>query len=94
MCIRTYAVHTCLENCYTLFWGSPDLKFSFGFGVLESGVGLDGASVSGSLCQLDFRVRYLAIGGGHVVGHDGEASDRMKGVDNEQGLYMEEFRQQ
>ena len=47
-----------------LFRGSPDPKLGFGFGVLESGVGLDGASVSRSLCQLDFCVQYLAIGEG------------------------------
>ena len=40
-----------------------------------SGVGLDRASASGSLCRLDFRIRYLAIGSRHVVGHDGEAVD-------------------
>ena len=52
-----------------------DLGFGFGVGVPESRVGWDGASVSGSLCQLDFHVRYLAIGRGHVTGHDGEAVD-------------------
>ena len=38
-------------------------------------MGWDGASVSGSLRRLVFRIRYLAIGGGHVVGHDSEAVD-------------------
>ena len=52
-----------------------DPGFGFGVRVLESGVGWDMASASGSLCQLDFHVRYLAIGRGHVVGHDGEVVD-------------------
>ena len=77
-----------------LFQGSPDLKFRFGFRVPESRVGLDRASASGSPRRLNFRVRYLAVGGGHVAGRDGEASDRMKGVDDEQRSYTEEFRQQ
>ena len=81
-------------SCYTLFRGSPDLKFGFRFGVPESGVGLDGASASGPLRRLDFHVRYLAIGGGHATGHDGKASDQMKGVDDEQRSYTEDFRQQ
>ena len=55
--------------------GSPDLEFGFRFGVLETGVGMDGASVSGSLCRLCFRVQYLAMGGGHIARRDGEASD-------------------
>ena len=57
----------------------PDPGFRFGVGVPESGVGLDRASASGSLCRLDFRVRYLAIGGGCIVGHDGEAVDSDEG---------------
>ena len=57
----------------------PDPGFRFGVGVLESGVGLDGASVSGLLHQLDFHIWYLVIGGGRVVGHDGEAVDSDKG---------------
>ena len=52
---------------------------------------MDGASASGSLCQLNFRVRYLVIGRGHAVGHDGEASKQMKGVDDEQRSSTEEF---
>ena len=81
-------------RCYALFQGSPDPRFRFGFGVPESGVGLDRASASGSLLLLDFRIWYLVIGGGHVAEHDGEASDWMKGVDNEQRSYTEDFRQQ
>ena len=50
-----------------------DPGFGFGVGVLESGVGWDGASASGSLRRLDFRIRYLARGRGHVVGRDNEA---------------------
>ena len=53
----------------------PDPRFGFGVGVLESGVGWDGASASRSLRRLDFRVRYLAIGRGRVAGCDGEAVD-------------------
>ena len=60
---------------------SPDLELGFGFGVPESGVGLDRASASGLLHRLDFCVWYLAIGGGHVTGCDSEASDWMKGID-------------
>ena len=52
-----------------------DPGFGFGVGVPESGVGWDGASASGSLRRLDFCVRYLVIGRGHVVGHDGEVVD-------------------
>ena len=81
----------CVTHCFGV---SPDLKFGFGFRVPESGVGLDGASASRSLHQLDFCVRYLVIGGGHVAGCDSKASDRMKGVDDEQGSYTEESRQQ
>ena len=57
----------------------PDPGFRFGVGVPESGVGLDRASASGSLRRLDFRVRYLVIGGGRVVGRDGEAVDSDEG---------------
>ena len=57
----------------------PDPGFGFRVGVPESGVGLDGASVSRLLCRLDFHVRYLAIGGGHVAGRDGKAVDSDKG---------------
>ena len=53
----------------------PDPGFGFGVRVPESGVGWDGASVSGSLCRLDFRIQYLARGGGCVAGHDDEAVD-------------------
>ena len=53
----------------------PDLGFGFRVGVPESGVGWDGASVSGSLRRLDFRVRYLARGGGRVAGGDNKAVD-------------------
>ena len=53
----------------------PDPGFRFGVGVLESGVGWDGASVSGLLHRLDFRVRYLAMGRGCVAGHDDETVD-------------------
>ena len=56
-----------------------DPGFGFGVRVPESGVGLDGASVSGSLHRLDFRVRYLAIGRGRVTGHNGEAVDSDEG---------------
>ena len=36
-------------DCYMLSWGSPELEFRFRFRVLEAGVGMDGASVSGLL---------------------------------------------
>ena len=52
--MKTVCVMCCLRV-------SPDMEFGFGFGVPESGVGLDGASVSGLLRRLDFCVRYLAI---------------------------------
>ena len=57
----------------------PDPGFRFGVRVPESGVGLDGASASGSLSRLDFHVRYLAIGGGCVMGHDGRTVDSDEG---------------
>ena len=58
----------CLEVCL-------DLGFGFRVGVLEYGVGWDGASASRSLHQLDFHVQYLVIGRGRVAGHNGEAVD-------------------
>ena len=61
-----------VTHCLGVF---PDPGFGFGVGVLESGVGWDGASASGSLCRLDFCIRYLAIGRGRVMGCDGEAVD-------------------
>ena len=62
----------------------PDPGFRFGVGVPESGVGWDQASVSGSLRRLDFHVRYLARGRGHVVGRDDEAVDSNGGDVHEQ----------
>ena len=55
--------------------GSLDPEFGFGFGVLEVGVWMDWASASGSLHRLCFHIQYLTMGGGHIVGCDGEASD-------------------
>ena len=55
------------------------LGFRFRVGVPESRMGWDGASASRSLHRLVFRVRYLAIGRGHVVGHDGKAVDSEDG---------------
>ena len=52
-----------------------DPGFGFGVGVPESRVGLDGASASGSLRRLNFRVWYLAIGGGR----DSKAVDSDEG---------------
>ena len=80
--------------CYMLSQGSPDLEFRFGFGVSEAGVGLDGASATRSLHQLDFCVQYLAMGGGHTMGCNGEASDWMKGDDNKRRSSTKEFLQQ
>ena len=57
----------------------PGPGFGFGVRVPESGMGWDGASASGLLCQLVFRVQYLVIGGGHVVGCNGEAVDSEEG---------------
>ena len=74
-----------------LSWGSLDLEFGFRFGVPESRGGMDGALVSRSLCRLCFRIQYLAMGGGHVVGHDGKASDWMRGDDDEWRSSMKEF---
>ena len=56
----------------------------FGFGAPESGVGWDGASASGSLRRLDFRIRYLAMGRGRIAGRDDEAVDSNGGVAHEQ----------
>ena len=53
----------------------PDPGFRFGVGVPESGVGWDGASASGSLRRLDFRVWYLARDRGHVAGCNNEVVD-------------------
>ena len=53
----------------------PDPGFGFGVRVLESGLGWDRASASGLLRQLDFRIWYLAMGRGHVAGHNDEAVD-------------------
>ena len=64
----------------------PDPGFGFRVGVLESGVGWDRASASGSLRRLDFRVRYLAMGRGRVVGHDDKAVDSNGGDAHEQEL--------
>ena len=61
----------------------PDLGFRFRVGVPESGVGWDGASASGLLRQLDFHIRYLAIGRGRIVGRDGEAVDLNEGDGHE-----------
>ena len=66
--------------------GSLDPEFRFGLRVSEAGVGMDGASVSGLLCQLCFCVQYLAMGGGHVMGHNGKASDWMRGTMTNGGL--------
>ena len=77
-----------------LSWGGLDPEFRFGFGVPETGVGMDGVSASGLLHRLDFHVWYLAMGGGHAAGCDGKASDWMKGDDDEQRLNMKEFIQQ
>ena len=54
-------------------------------------MGLDGASASGSLCGLDFCVRYLVTGRGHTAGRDGEVGIWTKGVDDEQRSNVEEF---
>ena len=62
----------------------PDLGFGFGVRVPESGVGWDGASASRSLHRLDFRVRYLAIGRGRVMGRDNEVVDSSGGDAHEQ----------
>ena len=62
----------------------PDLGFRFGVRVPESGVGWDGASVSRSLCRLDFRIRYLAMGRGRIVGRDDEAVGSNGGDAHEQ----------
>ena len=53
----------------------PDPGFGFGDRVLESRVGWDRASASGSLHRLDFCIRYLAMGRGRVAGCDDKAVD-------------------
>ena len=55
---------------------------------------MDGASASGLLRQLNFRIRYLAMGGGHAAGCDSKASDWMMGDDDEQRSNTKEFIQQ
>ena len=59
-----------------LLCAMPDNVWTQGSGWvglgLGSGVCMDMASVSRSLCQLVFRVRDLVAGGGHVTGCDGE----------------------
>ena len=62
----------------------PDPGFGFRVGVPESGVEWDGASASGSLCRLNFHVRYLVMGRGCVMGHDDEAVDSNGGDAHEQ----------
>ena len=52
---------------------------------------MDGASASGSLHRLCFHVQYLAMGGGHIAGHDGKASDWTKGDDDERRSGTKEF---
>ena len=66
-------------------------EFGFRFGVPEAGVGMDGASASGSLRRLCFRVWYLATGGGHVVGCDSKARDWMRGTMVIRGLAQWSF---
>ena len=86
--VATLVVVTrCLGVC-------PDLGFGFGVGVPESGVGWDGASASGSLRRLDFRVWYLAIGRGRVVEREGEAVDSMEGMLTSRSRNVEEDIQQ
>ena len=46
---------------------------------LEFGVQMDLASVSGLLCRLYFCVRYLVMGGGHVVRSEGETGGKARG---------------
>ena len=67
-------------HCYALSRGGLDPEFGFGFGVPKGRVWMDWASASESLHQLCFCVRYLTMGGGHVMRRDGEASDWMKGM--------------
>ena len=73
------SVTCCLGVC-------PDLGFGFRVGVLESEVGWDGASASGLLRRLDFRVQYLAMGRGRVAGHDDKVVDLNGGDAHEQEL--------
>ena len=72
------SVTCCLGVCL-------DLGFGFGVRVPESGVGWDGASVSGLLRRLNFCVQYLARGRGRVAGCDNEAVDSNGGDVHEQG---------
>ena len=74
--------------------GGLDLELGFGFGVAETGVGMDRASASGSLRRLNFRIWYLAMGGGHAIGHDGKASDWTKWDDVKQMSNTKELIQQ
>ena len=55
-----------------------------GVGVPESRVGWDGASVSGSLRRLEFRVQHLAMGRGRVAGCDDKTVDSNRGDAHEQ----------
>ena len=71
---------TCaLVTCCLRVCPDPGFGFGFGVGVPESGVGWDGASVSGSLCRLNFRIWYLAMGRGRVAGCDDEVVDSNRG---------------
>ena len=71
-CPSGASVTRCLGVC-------PGLGFGFRVGVPGSRMGWDGASASGLLRRLVFRIRYLAIGGGHIVGRNGEAVDSEDG---------------
>ena len=62
----------------------PDPGFGFGVGVPESRVGWDGASANGSLRRLNFRVQYLVMGRGCIVGCDNKAVDSNRGDVHEQ----------
>ena len=62
----------------------PDPGSRFGVGVLESGVGWDRASASGSLRRLNFRIQYLVMGGGRIAGHNDEVVDLNRGDAHEQ----------
>ena len=52
---------------------------------------MDWASASRSLHQLCFRILYLTMGGGHVTGHDSEASDWTRGMTAIRGLAQWSF---
>ena len=95
----------CMHHAWTMGGIKPEtvthclgvrlgLGFGFGVGVPESGMGWDGASASGSLRRLVFRIRYLVIGGGHLVGHDGEAVDSEEGDRHEWRANAEDSKQQ